>query len=154
MSVQLIFEALSSPVRRKILAYVAHHELSAGEIAARFDMSKPSISQHLQLLEHAGLVLSEKRGKFVYYRQAPNTLASTLTGFVQEICPVGRPIRRESKALARKARAQGAEDQQVTKVSVAKASAATTKVAKAKAAATAPPKRTTARTTKVRERTA
>ncbi|TPI99528.1 ArsR family transcriptional regulator, partial [Mesorhizobium sp. B2-8-1] len=119
-----------------------------------FDMSKPSISQHLQLLEHAGLVLSEKRGKFVYYRQAPNTLASTLTGFVQEICPVGRPIRRESKALARKARAQGAEDQQVTKVSVAKASAATTKVAKAKAAATAPPKRTTARTTKVRERTA
>ncbi|TPI99757.1 metalloregulator ArsR/SmtB family transcription factor, partial [Mesorhizobium sp. B2-8-1] len=60
MSVQLIFEALSSPVRRKILAYVAHHELSAGEIAARFDMSKPSISQHLQLLEHAGLVLSEK----------------------------------------------------------------------------------------------
>ena len=107
MSIQLIFEALSSPVRRKILAYVAHHELSAGEIAARFDMSKPSISQHLQLLEHAGLVRSEKRGKFVYYRQMPDTLASTLTGFVQEICPVGRPFRRESKALAKKA--QGAK---------------------------------------------
>jgi ArsR family transcriptional regulator len=128
MSIQLVFEALSSPVRRKILAYVAHHELSAGEIAARFDMSKPSISQHLQLLEHAGLVLSEKRGKFVYYRQAPDTLASTLTGFVQEICPVGRPIRRESKALARKAKTQGAKDQQVAEASAAKVSAAKAKV--------------------------
>ena len=101
MTMQLIFEALASPVRRKILAYVAHHELNAGEIAARFDMSKPSISQHLQLLEHAGLLRSEKRGKYVYYRQAPDTLASTLTGFVQEICPVGRPLRHESAALAK-----------------------------------------------------
>jgi len=104
MTIQLIFEALSSPVRRKILAYIAHHELNAGEIASRFDMSKPSISQHLQLLEHANLVRSEKRGKYVYYRQVPNTLASTLTGFVQEICPVGRPLRHESAVLARKAK--------------------------------------------------
>lgn len=108
MSIQIIFEALASPVRRKILAYVAHHELNAGEIASRFNMSKPSISQHLQLLEHAGLVRSEKRGKYVYYRQLPDTLASTLTGFVQEICPIGGPIRRESAALAREARAQEA----------------------------------------------
>nr|WP_054310054.1 metalloregulator ArsR/SmtB family transcription factor [Mesorhizobium sp. 1M-11] len=100
---QLIFEALSSPVRRQILAYVAHHELNASEIAARFNMSKPSISQHLQLLEHAGLVTSEKRGKYVYYRQVPDTLASTLTGFVQEICPIGGPLRRESAALAKEA---------------------------------------------------
>lgn len=105
MSMQLIFEALASPVRRKILAYVAHHELNAGEIASRFDMSKPSISQHLQLLEHAGLVQSEKRGKYVYYRQTPDTLASTLTGFVQDVCPIGGPIRRESAALAKKAAA-------------------------------------------------
>lgn len=103
MSIQIIFEALASPVRRKILAYVAHHEMNAGDIASRFEMSKPSISQHLQLLEHAGLVRSEKRGKYVYYRQVPDTLASTLTGFVQEICPVGGPIRRESAALAREA---------------------------------------------------
>ncbi|MBP0617060.1 metalloregulator ArsR/SmtB family transcription factor [Jiella mangrovi] len=108
---QLIFEALASPVRRKILAYVAHTELNAGEIAARFDMSKPSISQHLQLLEHAGLVTSEKRGKYVYYRQVPDTLATTLTGFVQDICPIGAPIRRESKdlSLAPKVR-QASED--------------------------------------------
>ena len=106
---QIIFEALASPVRRKILAYVAHHEMNAGDIAARFDMSKPSISQHLQLLEHAGLITSEKRGKFVYYRQVPDTLASTLTGFVQDVCPIGGPIRRESAELARKAKADGTE---------------------------------------------
>ncbi len=103
MSLQLVFEALASPVRRKILAYVAHHELNAGEIAARFDMSKPSISQHLQLLEHAGLVASEKRGKYVYYRQVPDTLTSSLTGFVQDVCPVGGPLRRESARLGEEA---------------------------------------------------
>ncbi|MGI2032811.1 metalloregulator ArsR/SmtB family transcription factor [Rhizobium panacihumi] len=106
---QIIFEALASPVRRKILAYVAHHEMNAGDIAARFDMSKPSISQHLQLLEHAGLITSEKRGKFVYYRQVPDTLALTLTGFVQDVCPIGGPLRRESAELARKAKADETE---------------------------------------------
>ena len=95
---QRIFEALSSAPRRKILAYLAHAELSAGEIAARFDMSKPSISQHLSILEAAGLVTSEKRGQFVYYRLVPDNLANTLNGFVQEVCPVARPLKRESKA--------------------------------------------------------
>lgn len=99
---QLIFEALASPVRRKILAYLAHAELNAGDIAARFDMSKPSISQHLAVLEGAGLVTSEKRGKYVFYRQNTANIATTLTGFVQEICPVGRPLRKESAKLAEK----------------------------------------------------
>jgi ArsR family transcriptional regulator, arsenate/arsenite/antimonite-responsive transcriptional repressor len=97
---QRVFEALSSPVRRKILAYLAHTELSAGEIAARFAMSKPSISQHLSVLEGAGLVASEKRGQYVFYRQVTENLVNTLNGFVQEACPVGRPLRRESAALA------------------------------------------------------
>jgi len=60
---QRIFEALSSIPRRKILAYLTHSELSAGDIASRFDMSKPSISQHLSILAAAGLVSSEKRGQ-------------------------------------------------------------------------------------------
>lgn len=112
MSIQLIFEALASPVRRKILAYVAHHEMNAGDIASRFDMSKPSISQHLSLLENAGLVASEKRGKYVYYRQVPDTLASSLTGFVQDICPIGAPLRRESAEKAREAGGQGRDEKE------------------------------------------
>ena len=100
---QRVFEALSSSVRRKILAYLAHAELSAGDIASRFDMSKPSISQHLSVLEAAGLVQSEKRGQYVFYSLMPESLANTLNGFVQEVCPVSRPLKRESAARAAKA---------------------------------------------------
>jgi DNA-binding transcriptional ArsR family regulator len=101
---QRVFEALSSTVRRKILAYLAHAELSAGEIAARFEMSKSSVSQHLTVLEAAGLVSSDKRGQFVYYRLVADNLVNTLSEFVQEVCPVSRPLRRESAALARRKR--------------------------------------------------
>lgn len=97
-TMQRVFEALASVPRRKILAYLAHAELSAGEIAARFDMSKPSISQHLSILEAAGLVSSEKRGQYVFYRLVPDNLTNTLNGFVQEVCPVARPLKRESAA--------------------------------------------------------
>ena len=104
---QRVFEALSSSVRRQILAYLAHAELSAGEIAGRFAMSKPSISQHLSVLESAGLIVGEKRGQYVFYRQVEDSLLNTLNGFVQEACPIGRPLRRESAALAESRR--GAE---------------------------------------------
>jgi len=97
---QRIFEALSSSIRRQILAYLAHAEMSAGDIASRFTVSKASISQHLSILEAAGLVASEKRGQFVFYRQVPDNLVNTLHGFVQEACPVARPLKRESAALA------------------------------------------------------
>ena len=99
---QKIFEALSSTTRRKILAYLAHAELSAGEIASRFEMSKPAVSQHLAVLENAGLIASEKRGQFVYYRLVPDNLANTLNGYLQEVCPVSRPLKAESAKIARK----------------------------------------------------
>ena len=94
-----VFEALASTPRRKILAYLSEVELTAGEIAARFDMSKPAISKHLQILENAGLVKSEKRGQFVHYALVPDNLANTLNGFVQRLCPVSTPLRRESAAM-------------------------------------------------------
>jgi ArsR family transcriptional regulator len=99
---QLVFQALSSTVRRKILAYLAHTELNAGEIASRFDMSKPSISQHLAVLESAGLITREKRGQYVFYALAPDNLINTLNSFAQEVCPVSRPLKRESAVRARK----------------------------------------------------
>lgn len=91
-----VFEALASAPRRKILAYLAHAELSAGDIAARFAMSKPAVSQHLSILQNAGLIASEKRGQYVFYRLVPDHLANTLNGFVQEVCPVLRPLKIES----------------------------------------------------------
>ncbi len=100
MEIQRIFEALSSPVRRKILAYLAETELPAGVIAGRFSISKPSVSQHLNLLEAAGLVKSEKRGQYVHYSLVRESLTNTLNGYVQEVCPVARPLKKESRKLA------------------------------------------------------
>ena len=99
-SFQRVFEALASAPRRRILAYLAHTSLTAGEIAARFDMSKPSISQHLGILENAGLIAKRRQGQFIHYSLVPNNLANTLNGFVQDVCPVARPIKKESKEIS------------------------------------------------------
>ncbi|MEM6476937.1 MAG: metalloregulator ArsR/SmtB family transcription factor [Pseudomonadota bacterium] len=96
---QKVFEALASTVRRKILAYLSESELTAGQIAERFDISKPAVSQHLNVLQNAELVESEKRGQFVHYRIVRDNLTNTLNSYVQEVCPVSRPLKRESKAL-------------------------------------------------------
>ena len=103
---QKVFEALASSVRRLILAYLSEGELTAGEIMSRFDISKPSVSQHLSVLTAAGLVTAEKRGQFVHYSLVRESLTNTLNGFVQEICPVSRPLKSESRALAQAKRAQ------------------------------------------------
>ena len=94
-----IFNALASTARRKILAYLSASDLTAGEIASRFSMSKPAISKHLQILESAGLVRSEKEGQFVRYSLIRDSLVNTLNGYVQEVCPVSRPLKRESARL-------------------------------------------------------
>jgi ArsR family transcriptional regulator len=98
---QRVFEALSSTVRRKILAYLSHAELTAGDIAARFDISKSAVSQHLSVLENAGLVASEKRGQYVHYRLIDDNLVNTLNSYLQEVCPVSKPLKRESAKLGR-----------------------------------------------------
>ena len=100
MSLDKVFEALSSTVRRKILAYLSASDLTAGEIASRFEISKPSVSKHLSILENAGLVRGEKRGQFIYYSLVRDNLVNTLNGYVQEVCPVSKPLKRESKARA------------------------------------------------------
>src|SRR5882672_346935 len=96
-----IFEALASTPRRKILAYLSEVDLTAGEIAARFEMTKPSISKHLQILENAGLIRGEKRGQFVHYSLVRENLTNTLNGFVQNLCPISRPLKKESARLKR-----------------------------------------------------
>lgn len=62
-----IFKALADPTRRKILKMLRERDLTAGEIAEHFDMTKPSISHHLNILKQANLVLSEKQGQNIYY---------------------------------------------------------------------------------------
>ncbi len=80
-----IFEALASAARRRILLYLAEDDLTAGAIAARFDMSKPAISKHLRLLESAGLVGSRKRGQYVHYWLVRSALVEALEDFVGRV---------------------------------------------------------------------
>jgi ArsR family transcriptional regulator len=61
------FKALSDPTRREILRLLAKGDLVAGAIAERFDMTKPSISHHLNTLKQAGLVIDERRGQNIMY---------------------------------------------------------------------------------------
>ena len=106
MQLDRIFDALASRPRREILAYLSAQELTTSDLAARFNMSAPAVSRHLTVLENAGLVSSERKGQFVYYRLIRDNLVNSLTGFAFEICPVAGPLKRESRAL--KKRKQGA----------------------------------------------
>src|SRR6516162_1494846 len=85
MSVDKIFEALSSAPRRRILAYLSKTDMTAGEIAERFAdmMSQPAISKHLSVLENAGLVWREKRGMNVHYGLKEDALTGTLVHFLR-----------------------------------------------------------------------
>ncbi len=62
-----LFKALNDPTRREILEMLKDGDLTAGEIADRFHISKPSISHHLDLLKQADLVVSVKEGQYVTY---------------------------------------------------------------------------------------
>lgn len=67
MGFQQTFKALSDPTRREILKLLRNGEQSAGEICQHFSTSGATISHHLSILKDAGLILDEKRGKFIYY---------------------------------------------------------------------------------------
>lgn len=62
-----LFKALNDPSRRRILEMLRERDMTAGEIAEAFDMSKPSISHHLQLLKQADTVIAIKKGQYVHY---------------------------------------------------------------------------------------
>ena len=77
------FKALSDKTRRKILNNLKDKDLSAGEIAEDFDISKPSISHHLDVLKNAGLVLSEKKGQHVIYSLNTTVFQDVVSWFLE-----------------------------------------------------------------------
>jgi ArsR family transcriptional regulator len=62
-----LFKALNDPIRRDILDLLKDKDMSAGDIAEHFNIGKPTISHHLDLLRQAGLVTSAKQGQFIIY---------------------------------------------------------------------------------------
>ena len=96
------FQALSSSVRRKILAYLSKTSLTAGEIAKRFDMSKPALSKHLNILLNAGLINRDKQGQFIHYSLVKENLFASMNDFLVNFCPEGRPLKMESVEIEKK----------------------------------------------------
>jgi DNA-binding transcriptional ArsR family regulator len=62
-----VFKALADPTRREILRLLGHGEKSAGELAERFEMTKPSMSHHFTVLKQAGLVRRRREGQQIFY---------------------------------------------------------------------------------------
>ena len=78
-----IFKALNDPTRREILELLKDKDLTAGEIADKFSISKPSISHHLDLLRQAGLVESVKEGQFIYYSLSTTVMDEMIKWIMQ-----------------------------------------------------------------------
>jgi DNA-binding transcriptional ArsR family regulator len=84
IEIDRVTRAIAEPRRREILELVRDRELSAGEIAARFDVSRPAVSQHLTVLRGAGLLDERRQGTSRLYRARPEGLAGLrhfLNGF-------------------------------------------------------------------------
>lgn len=79
----LLFKALNDATRREILELLQSQDMTAGEIAAHFSISKPSISHHLDLLRQAGLIESEKQGQFVCYSLNMTVVDEVLKWLIQ-----------------------------------------------------------------------
>ena len=77
-----IFKALSDETRREILKLLSKKDLTAGEISENFNMSKPSISKHLDILKDARLISYEKKGQFIIYSIYTSVLQDALSKFL------------------------------------------------------------------------
>ena len=77
-------KAIAAPNRRRILSLVKDRELSAGEIAGHFDVTRPAVSQHLTVLKEAGLVDERRNGTKRLYRARPEGLTD-LVAFLEEL---------------------------------------------------------------------
>ena len=82
-----VFRALADPTRRQILQELKAGELAAGQIAGFFKISGPSISRHLSILKHAGLITERRDANRILYRLEPEQLAGAVGGFLSAVCP-------------------------------------------------------------------
>jgi DNA-binding transcriptional ArsR family regulator len=72
---EAVVRAIAEPRRREILELVRDRELSAGEIASRFEVTRPAVSQHLTVLKESGLLVERREGTRRLYRARPEGLA-------------------------------------------------------------------------------
>jgi DNA-binding transcriptional ArsR family regulator len=100
--VEAALKAIAAPRRRRILSLVRDEELTAGEIASHFDVTRPAVSQHLNVLKEAGLVTERRNGTRRLYRARPEGLAD-LKDFLDEFWDVRLDaLKREAEKEERK----------------------------------------------------
>ena len=80
-----VFRALADPTRRRVLALLREKPMSAGELADQFDVSKPTMSAHFNVLREAGLIDAAKHGKTIIYRLKMSVLEEALMGLAQTV---------------------------------------------------------------------
>ncbi|MEU8956632.1 metalloregulator ArsR/SmtB family transcription factor [Streptomyces sp. NPDC048518] len=89
-----VFKALGDPVRLRLLSMIASREggeICVCDLTPAFDLSQPTISHHLKLLRQAGLIASERRGTWVYYRLLPAMTDGLAQALTRSGAPDGRP---------------------------------------------------------------
>ncbi|MCU1479859.1 MAG: ArsR family transcriptional regulator [Subtercola sp.] len=92
-----IFSALAHPTRRQILQDLKDGELAAGEIAAKFKSTGPTISRHLSVLRQAGLVTERRDANRILYSLASERLALSVGDFLSTVCPEQIVLRESRK---------------------------------------------------------
>lgn len=94
-----IFKALGDPTRRRILQLLRDREMTAGELADCFELAKPTLSGHFNVLREADLVVAEKAGTRITYRLNVSVLEEALLGFAH-VFGLGAPqVRRAPRKL-------------------------------------------------------
>ena len=76
---------MADPTRRRVLALLREKPMSAGELADQFDVSKPTMSAHFNVLREAGLIDATKHGKTIIYRLKMSVLEEALMGLAQTV---------------------------------------------------------------------
>ena len=86
-----VFKALSDPSRREVLRLLSGGEQTAGELAERFDMSKPSMSHHFAVLKEAELIRSRREGQQIFYSLDTTVMQDVLTRIWDLFGPAAPP---------------------------------------------------------------
>lgn len=97
-----VFKALGDPTRRRILQLLREREMTAGELADCFELAKPTLSGHFNVLREADLVVSEKAGTTITYRLNVSVLEEALLGFANVFGLGAMPARRAARKLEKR----------------------------------------------------
>jgi ArsR family transcriptional regulator, arsenate/arsenite/antimonite-responsive transcriptional repressor len=91
MRLNEVFKALADPTRRRILQLLQNGEMTAGDLAEHFDMAKPSVSHHFNVLKQADLIVSRREGQQIFYGLNTTVVEDVLATFWDLFAGRGAP---------------------------------------------------------------